>query len=149
MTNTRNSGITPNELGQPYTIPAVKLDSSTYIQDSAKIASELEKRYPEPSLHLDSPFLPEAYAAVGNILKVIRLLLGRKVLSNILNERSVQYMTVSRADFIKKSREEYANEAAIEEVWKNLKGPLEILAALCSRNTGPFVMGNTRKSSPH
>ncbi|PMD30416.1 hypothetical protein L207DRAFT_592541 [Hyaloscypha variabilis F] len=136
-------GLTPNEQGRPYTSPAVKFDSSTYIQDSAKIASELEKRYPEPSLHLDSPLLPKAYAAVGAILEVIRPMLMRKVLPNLLNERSADYISHTRAEALRKSREEYSKESVVEEVWRKSEVPLKNLATLIKGNGGPFVMGKT------
>ncbi|KAE9372786.1 hypothetical protein N431DRAFT_505103 [Stipitochalara longipes BDJ] len=136
-------GLAPNEQGQPYTSPAVKFDSSTYIQDSAKIALELEKRYPEPSLHLDSPLLPKAYAAVSAILQVSRLMLMRKVLPNILSEKSADYISLTRAEALRKSREEYAQESVVEEVWRKLEVPLKNLAALTGGNGGPFVMGKT------
>ena len=149
MTNTRISGIAPNEHGRAYTSPAVRFESSTYIQDSAKIASELEKRYPEPSLHLDSPLLPKAYAAVSAILEINRPLLGRKVVSNILNQRSVEYISQTRAEALRKSFEEYTKETVIEEVWGLLEVPLKNLAALSMGNGGPFVMGKTRKFVSH
>jgi glutathione S-transferase len=145
IVNGRYSGLTPNEQGRPYTSPAVKFDSSTYIQDSAKIASELEKRYPEPSLHLDSPLLPKAYTAVGAILEVIRPMLMRKVLPNLLNERSADYISHTRAEALRKSREEYSKESVVEEVWRKSEVPLKNLATLIKGNGGPFVMGKTRK----
>lgn len=145
IVNSRYSGLTPNEQGRPYTSPAVKFDSSTYIQDSAKIAPELEKRYPEPSLHLESPLLPKVYAAVSAILEVSRPMLMRKVLPNLLNERSADYISHTRAEALRKSREEYAKESVIEEVWRKLEVPLKNLAALSKENGGPFVMGKTRK----
>jgi glutathione S-transferase len=145
MVNSRYSGLTPNEQGRPYTSPAVKFDSSTYIQDSTKIAPELEKRYPEPSLHLDSPLLPKAYAAVSAILEVSRSMLMGKVLPNLLNERSADYISLTRAEALRKSREEYAKESVVEEVWRKLEVPLKNLAALSRGNGGPFVMGKTRK----
>jgi glutathione S-transferase len=145
MVNSRYSGLTPNEKGRPYTSPAVKFDSSTYLQDSAKIAPELEKRYPEPPLHLDSPLLPKAYAAVGAILEVIRPMLMRKVLPNLLNERSVDYISHTRAEALRKSREEYSKGSVVEEVWRKLEVPLKNLAALTRGNGGPFVMGKIRK----
>ncbi len=143
--NSRYSGLIPNEQGRPYTSPAVKFDSSTYIQDSAKIAPELEKRYPEPSLHLHSPLLLKAYAAVNAILEITRPMLMHKVLPNLLNERSADYISYTRAEALRKSREEYTEESVIEEVWRKLEVPLKNLAGLSKGNGGPFVMGKTRK----
>jgi glutathione S-transferase len=145
MVNSRSSDLTPNEQGRPYTSPAVKFDSSTYIQDSAKIALELEKRYPEPSLHLDSSLLPKAYAAVSAILEVSRPMLMRKVVPNLLNERSADYISHTRAEALRRSREEYVKESVVEEVWRKLEMPLKNMGALSRGNEGPFVMGKTRK----
>jgi glutathione S-transferase len=145
MVNTSNSGIAPNEQGRAYTSPALKLDSSTYLQDSAKIAPELERRYPEPPLHLDSPLLPEAYAAVSAVLDVYRPLSMCKVPFNLLTDASAEYISRTRADALSRALEKYATESHREEAWKNAGSPLKNLAALVKRNGGPFVMGKTRK----
>lgn len=143
--NGRYSGLVPNEQGQPYTSPAVKFDSSTYIQDSAKIALELEERYPEPSLRLDSLLLPKAYAAVSAISEIIRPILMHKVVSNLLTERSADYISRTRDEALRESREEYVKESVIGEVWTKLEEPVKNLAALIRGQGGPFVMGKTRK----
>jgi glutathione S-transferase len=49
-------GLAPNKDDPPYTIPAIKIGNE-YFMDSAVIAEELEKRYPTPSMKLDSPRL--------------------------------------------------------------------------------------------
>jgi hypothetical protein len=141
MVNSRYSGLTLNEQGRPYTSPAVKFDSSTYIQDSVKIAPELEKRYPEPSLHLDSPLLPKAYAGVSAILEVSRPMLMRKVLPNLLDGRSADYISHTRAEALRKSREDYAKESVVEEVWRKLEVPLKNLAELSRGNGGRLLWG--------
>lgn len=145
LANTRNSGIAPNEQGRAYTSPAINLDSSTYIQNSAKIAPELEKRYPYPSLYLDSPLLPMAYEAVTAILVIYRPISMCKVLPKLLNEGSADYISRTRTETLKKSLEEHAKDPDGEEAWKKMKGPLEELAVLIKREGGPFMMGKTRK----
>ncbi|KIW18087.1 hypothetical protein PV08_02374 [Exophiala spinifera] len=135
--------MTPNEQGRPYTSPAVKLDSSTYIQDSATIAVELEKRFPTPSLYLDSPTLPRAYAAVTAVLVVYRPVLMCKVIPNLLTERSAEYIARTRAEPLKMALEEYARGDAEQLALTRAQGPLEDLAALVKERGGPFVMGTT------
>ncbi|KAH6645098.1 hypothetical protein BKA67DRAFT_639847 [Truncatella angustata] len=136
-------GIAPNEQGRAYTSPAIKLDRSTYIQDSAKIALELEKRYPHPSLYLDSSLLPMAYEAVTAILVIYRPISMCKVLPKLLNRRSADYISRTRTEALKKSLEEQAKGPDAEEAWKKMKGPLEDLAALIKGKGGPFMMGKT------
>jgi hypothetical protein len=148
IVNKPNSGLTPNEQGRAYTSPAVKFDSATYIQDSAKIAPELEKRYPEPSLHLDSPLLPKAYAIVTAILVIVRPTLVGKIVSTVLNERSAGYISRVRAEALSKSLKEYSQESEVQEAWKKAEGSVKDLAALVKGNGGPFVMGKTRKLFP-
>ncbi len=89
--------------------------------------------------------LPKAYAAVAVILEVIRPMLMHKVLPNLLNERSADYISHTRAEALRKSREEFSKEPVIEEVWRKLEVPLKNLEALSRGNGGPFVMGKTRK----
>jgi hypothetical protein len=69
----------------------------------------------------------------------------RKVLPNLLNKMSADYISHSRAEAVRKSHEEYAKESVIEEVWRKLEVPLKNLSALSRGNGGPFVMGKTRK----
>jgi hypothetical protein len=147
--NKRVSGIIPNEQGRAYTSPGIRLDSATYMQDSAKIATELERRYPEPSLYLDSPLLPKAYAAVSDSMDMVRPIMLPKVFSNILNERSADYISRTRAEALSRAREKYTEEADVEEAWKKAYEPLRILGALIMENGGPFVMGKTRKLCSH
>ena len=71
-------------------------------------------------------------------------MLMRKVVANLLTERSGEYIARTRAEAVRKS-EEYAEESVIEEVWKELEVLLRNLAALGRGCGGPFVMGKTRK----
>jgi hypothetical protein len=106
---------------------------------------ELEKRYPTPTLFLESPLLPKAYVAVTAILDVYRPISMSKVLSNLLTERSVEYISLTRAESRRMSQEKYAREDAEERAWKQAEGPLKNMAALVKGNEGPFVMGTTRE----
>jgi len=55
-------GLPPNPVDNDYTLPAIKIGNE-YFMDSMVIANELEKRYPTPSLKLDSPRLKRSRMA--------------------------------------------------------------------------------------
>jgi glutathione S-transferase len=62
----KDFGLAPSEDDPPYTIPAIKIGNE-YFMDSTVIAEELEKRYPTPSLKLDSPRSKRAIELLGPV----------------------------------------------------------------------------------
>jgi hypothetical protein len=64
--------IAPHEDNDPpYTIPAIKIGSE-YLMDSTVIVKELERRYPKPSLKLDSPKLTRVVELIVPIAVALR-----------------------------------------------------------------------------
>jgi glutathione S-transferase len=68
-----DSGLRPNPKDAPgyftdYSIPAIRYEDGSYQMDSWPIAHELEKRYPSPSLHLDSPVTIKVRDQIASIL---------------------------------------------------------------------------------
>jgi len=128
----------------PYTIPAITLTPTTHLQDSAKIAPELEKLQPTPSLHLDSPILPRVSALVGEIAGPLIPFWMPLVPKNLLNPPSAAYFERTRAEKLGKPLSELAKDAT-DEQWAKCKEPTAKMAALLKENSekGPFFMGET------
>ncbi|KAF2098285.1 hypothetical protein NA57DRAFT_57446 [Rhizodiscina lignyota] len=135
-------GIPPNKEGRPYTIPAAKLDSNTYIMDSLAITKELEKRYPTPSLHLDSPILPKAMQALGKVAEGTRPVWMAKVPAALLNPPSAEYFLRTRSEQVGQPLLEYGKEKGGDQAWNNAEPAIKDLVALLKETDGPFFMGN-------
>ena len=136
------SGIPPNEDDTPYTIPAIRLNGS-YLQDSRRIAVQLEKLHPSPPLHLDSPLLPKVEALIPRLMLPLRPVIMPRIPRTILNERSVEYFREVRAqrfgmplDDLEKS------DDGGEKAWENVKPALEEVASRLKETEGRFFMGN-------
>jgi len=126
-----------------YTIPTVQFTDGSYVMDSAAINSRLEKEHPNPSLHFDSPILPEATAILGNVRMS---LLGHWmpfVPDNLLNAPSKEYFIRTREEKFKKSLSQLHKDEGTEEAWEKATPELKRLGDLLKKEGGPFFMGET------
>ena len=139
----KSFGLPPNEQGTPYTIPTIRDANGRYIMDSRKIAFELEKQYPEPSLHLESPVLPKVEACVLKAVTPLRAAFMPPIPRNLLNTASIEYFERTReARFgmpLRQWEKEHGGDKAWEEVTPALKEAGDMLRA----NGGPFLLGKT------
>lgn len=116
--------------------------------DSKPIAERLEKDYPSPSLHLDSPILEEVYPAIGKIAMPLRAVWLPRVPVNLLNERSSEYFHRTREQGIGKPLTQFMKEEGGEEAWVEALPAIKALGELVKKNGGPYVMGKTRRFIP-
>ncbi|KAH7309250.1 hypothetical protein BKA65DRAFT_519492 [Rhexocercosporidium sp. MPI-PUGE-AT-0058] len=126
-----------------YTIPAVQFSDGKYIMGSTPIAERLEKEYPSPSLHLDSPIIGEVYSVIGKITETLRAVWLPRVPVNLLNECSSEYFHRTREAFIGKPLTQYMKEEGGEEAWVEALPAIKALGELVKKNGGPYVMGKT------
>ncbi|KAF2494772.1 hypothetical protein BU16DRAFT_511370 [Lophium mytilinum] len=134
-------GLPPDPVDHDYTIPALKLGDE-YFMDSMVIAKELEKRYPTPSLNLDSPKIKRTRGLLGPALESLRPIWMPKVPDSLLRERSVEYFYRTRAERVGMPLEEYAEKKGGEQRWMEALMAIDDLAAFVSATEGPFVDGN-------
>lgn len=127
-----------------YTIPAVQFPDGTYIMDSRPIAQRLEKDHPTPSLHLDSPILPEVAKLLPGIRDPLRGVWLPKVPANLLPERSREYFVRTREKRWGKPLAQVQAEHGGEEAWIEAMPGIKALGEVVKANGGPFVMGDTR-----
>jgi len=144
----KSFGLPPNDPNAPdyftdYTIPTMRLDSNTYIMDSAKIAAELEKRHPSPSLRLDSPILPQVQQLVGSALVTLAPNWLPKVPPNLLNEPSADFFERTREARFGMPLSQIEKEKGGEAPWEAAKQPIKELADLLKEQGGPFFLGQT------
>ncbi|KAI4226302.1 MAG: hypothetical protein L6R36_003293 [Xanthoria steineri] len=137
-------GIPPNPPAinpRPYTVPAVRLPDGTYIMDAKKIAASLEKTYPDPPLHLDSPQLAKVEDLFSRLLVPMRGILSPKISRNLLNPESMSYFHESRSKQLGMPLEQAEKELGGDAQWEETKPIFREIAALIEENGGPFVLG--------
>jgi hypothetical protein len=142
-------GIPPNPKDAPgyfadYSSPCIRYPDGTYQMDSWPIAFELEKRYPEMSLHLDSPLALKIRDHIPKIVSPIVPHLIPKVV-HILNKPSQDFFHETREKMFGKPLQQVEAEGATEECWEKAKAPAKEAGDLLRAKGGPFFLGETGK----
>lgn len=110
--------------------------------ESRKIVDKVEKLYPSPSVHLDSPYLSkieELMTQTGEL----RPAFINKVPNRLLREASLDYWYDTRGKmFPGKSLPEVDAELGGEECFKKLKTFTDSVGDLLKENKGPFFEGS-------
>ncbi|KAK4693882.1 hypothetical protein P7C71_g3598, partial [Lecanoromycetidae sp. Uapishka_2] len=133
--------LSPNDDATPYTIPTICDTNGKYMMDSRKIASELEKQYPEPSLHLDSPILPKVQAVLAQAHAFLRGVVLPPIPTNLLRDPSAEYFLRTREARFGMPLSQVAREQGGEEAWKGAEPAFNKIGELLREQGGPFIMG--------
>ena len=136
------SGIPPNEPGlKPYTSPTIRLPDGRYVMESKKIALALEPLYPNPSVHLDSPYQSRIESLLPQIITHVRPIFMPLVQKTFLNPPSHAYFTADREKTIGMSLEKY-HEKNAEKGFEEAKPYLRQLGEMYKEvSDGPFLGG--------
>ncbi|EME41571.1 hypothetical protein DOTSEDRAFT_55362 [Dothistroma septosporum NZE10] len=146
-------GISPNESKSqgppqsPYTLPAVKFPDGTFAMDSAKIAVELEKRYPSPkfpSLKLEEGTQDEVMKLFGGVAVPLLPMIYDKIASNILLEESVTEWKAKKSKQMGMPFEEWVAKNGGEGAWEKAgEGIGKLVESVKGRkkDEGPFILG--------
>ncbi|PSN72790.1 hypothetical protein BS50DRAFT_568393 [Corynespora cassiicola Philippines] len=126
-----------------YSSPAIRYEDGSYGMDSWKIAHELEKRYPEPSLHLDDPIVIQVRDHIGKIMGPLTGYILPRVPTHILGPASAEYFDTTREKMFGKPLAQVAQETATEQAWKDVEEPVRQIAEILKKNSGPFFLGKT------
>lgn len=144
----RAAGLPPNDTGIAYTCPTVQLPDGTYVMESMKIAHELEKRWPSPSLRLDA-----GPGLVSTVADMIPAVFGELTpvwmprVPRILSEKSVPYFAETRKERVGMPLDQFEKEKGGEHLWEAAKEPIEKIAALLKKTDGPYFLGNEGEST--
>ena len=136
-------GIPPNKEGTPYTIPTIRDATGKYIVDSRAIATELEKQYPEPSLHLDSPKLEKMEELFMKAITGLRAVFLPPVPRNLLREPSREYFERTREEKYGMPLARFEKEMGGDKAWEEARPYLNAIGDLLREEGGPFVLGET------
>ncbi|KAI1761258.1 putative glutathione S-transferase [Hypoxylon sp. FL1150] len=127
-----------------YTIPAIILPDGTWVMDSFKIADVLEEKYPEPSLRLDSPYLPRVRESMAKASSPLTAIFKPNVCKLLLNEPSAVYFRRTRERDEGMTLEQLAAEKGGAVAWEAAKPHLHRITELLKENSeGPFFEGKT------
>lgn len=111
--------------------------------DSKPIAEALEKEFPQPSLHLDSPILPKVEQLLLKATGAARSEIIPEVPKQILNPASVEYFETTREKSMGAPLHKVQEEKGGEAAWKAGEESWKELAALLKEKGGPFFLGET------
>ena len=135
--------IPPNEgeNATAYTVPAVRLPNGKYVMDTKHILPELEKLQPEPSLHLDSEYVPRLLVILRGVWgSLIKLILPQTAVA--LNPPSRDFFEPSRGEHLGVPLETLRNDTKVaEQAWEDVRPHIKALVELLKENDGDFVGG--------
>jgi len=117
------------------------------MMDSPAIATELERRYPSPPLHLDSETLPEVEALFSKFVTGMRGVLFPKYPPMLLNEPSREYFVRTREETFGMSLGQLEKEEGGEKAWEKTRPVVEELGRVLRKEGGPFVLGKEGERS--
>lgn len=111
--------------------------------ESAKIIQELEKWYPEPSLHLDSKYFPLIRSLISATSSALTPVILAPIPRLILSEKGAEYFNNTRSKMFGMTLDQLEAERGGEQAWANGFENLAKVAALLKEEEGPYFMGHT------
>lgn len=141
------SGLKPNPPGSwsDYSIPTVRFPDGSYLMDSAAIATELEARYPTPSLRLDPRLEKEAQDAIAEVfMRLVPYMLPYA--PNMVAPEDVEWFKADRARRFGTTVEEAFDVEKDAAPYLAAAGPgFEKCAKVLQEHKvdqGPFILGS-------
>ncbi|KAH7034671.1 thioredoxin-like protein [Microdochium trichocladiopsis] len=125
-----------------YTSPTVAFPNGEYVADSWVIAQKLEKEHPEPSLHLDAPYVAKVQDIVAKIMPHLKGITASQVFKNLLNEASFDYWRKTREERIGMTLEQAEAERTGLKVWQEAEAEFKEVSSWLKENEGPFFLGS-------
>lgn len=112
--------------------------------DSRSIADEIEKIHPEPSVHLDSPYVDRLMSNMRIIVPELYPVFVTKVPKRLLNDPSAEYFTRTRSEDVGAPLDEFGKQTSDDDCFKTAEPAIREVTAMLKENTdGPFFMGST------
>ncbi|KAJ9150866.1 Glutathione S-transferase [Pleurostoma richardsiae] len=133
-----------NAQGTAYTIPTVMFPDRRYVMDSRKIATVIEESYPEPSVHLDSPYLAKLEDIMARLMPQFRPIYLPAIPKRILSTASQAHWYSTREKMVGMPLDQLEKEKGGERAWAKVE-PLfrEVTELLKEDGAGPFFKGRT------
>ncbi|KAI3322393.1 putative glutathione S-transferase [Xylariaceae sp. AK1471] len=128
-----------------YTIPTVIMPDGTYIMDSWKIAQAIEKDYPVPSLHLDSPLREKVEGHLISGRAALKPIYVPNVVRRLLKEFNHAYWHETRSKVVGMPLDQFEREhGGDNKPYEEAAPHFQAVTAILKEDTrGPFFMGST------
>lgn len=127
-----------------YTSPTVKFPDGTFVMDSRVIAAEVDKRYPQPLLQIDSSVLSKLETILLKLMPTLAPFYIPNVPKRLLNEASHPHWYKTREARVGMPLDQFEREKGGQQIWDAAKPYLdEITAMLKENNGGPYFMGDS------
>ncbi|KAI5459731.1 hypothetical protein BGZ63DRAFT_256486 [Mariannaea sp. PMI_226] len=125
-----------------FTVPTVRLPGGEYIMESRKIADRIEADYPNPPVHLDSPYVERLIPHLRAALVPIQAIYIRLVFTEVIRDESILYFDTKRKREMGMTIEQFY-EKYRENAWEKSETGFHAITAMLQENEGPFFMGQT------
>lgn len=136
--------IEPHISASAYTSPTIRYTDGKYIMDSKAIVEVIEKDHPEPSLHLDSPYLSKLEELLPQIMPALQPNYIPVIPKRLLNEASVPYWNETREAKIGMPLDEFEKTKGGDPSFSQAEPLLKQVTELLKENPyGPFFTGKT------
>ncbi|KAI1747210.1 putative glutathione S-transferase [Xylaria castorea] len=128
-----------------YTIPTAIMPDGTYIMDSWNIAKSIEKDYPSPGLHLDSPLREKVEGHLLSGRAALKPIYIPNVMKRLLKECNHAYWHETRSKLLGMPIDQFEKEHGGEGKPYQAAAPhfQAVTALLKEDHEGPFFMGST------
>lgn len=127
-----------------YTSPTIQYINGSYIMDSKVIAQTIDKDHPEPSLHLDSPYLTKLEEILPNLMPALSGHYVPFIPKRLLNDASQPYWYSTREAKFGMKLDELERSQGGETGWSKAEPLLrQVTDALKENPYGPFFAGKT------
>lgn len=137
--------VPPNEppANAPYTVPAARFPDGGYLMNSVAISQRLNKDYPDPPLHLDTPYHKKVIELLSKFTEELEAVYIPAVPRELLNPPSAEYFYRTRQEMVGAPLPDFEkSDKGGENAWKAAEPHIRELAGLYRENSGgPFVLG--------
>ncbi|KAJ6044811.1 uncharacterized protein N7446_003005 [Penicillium canescens] len=140
---TLENKVPANTEGVAYSIPTIESPDGTCVMDSRKIADYIEKEHPQPSMHLDSSYLPKVEELWSAYMRAICPIFLAWVPRDILNDASLEFWYTTREKFFGMPVDQLEKTKGGVLAWNEAEPALRGATALLKENQGPFFLGET------
>lgn len=113
-----------------------------YVADSWNIAQKLEREHPEPSLHLDSPYVAKIQDQMPKVMGHIKTITASTVPRTLLREASLDYWRKTREERIGMTLEKAQAEGTGLKTWQKAEADIKQVTEWLKENEGPFFAGS-------
>ncbi|KXJ96145.1 hypothetical protein Micbo1qcDRAFT_158354 [Microdochium bolleyi] len=125
-----------------YTAPTVAFPDGEHVMDSWDIAKKLEEVHPEPSLHLDAPYVAKVQDIMPKIMGNLKTIVSVQVPKNLLNDAGQAYWRQTREERIGMTLEKAETEHSGIDRWEKAASDIKQVSAWLKENEGPFFLGS-------